>query len=353
MGLAVNKAPYITQTARIILMSEGDISLRGWIETGGRVADMEDIRQLTEEGPGVLSSCGGEFLLRWDDCVARDHFGIMPGDCPAGRIVCNCREVGVIEPAVPEMSLSEAIRTAVRLRSGPGAVCAFSGGVDSALVAALAGSECVAIGLEGSHDLRHAKEVAEALGLSLTEVTVPEERVEEALSAVLPVIPRVTPVDAAVATTLFFVAEWAGKQGYERILGGHSADELFGGYARYLETDDLASEMDKDIAGLPLQCERDQAVASLHDVWFSEPYMDMRVVRAAGAIPPDERVKDGVRKLPLRTVASEVMPDEIACYEKKAMQYGSGIWKAIQRLARRNGYRHVGDWLDVMDRNHG
>ncbi|MCK9308055.1 MAG: asparagine synthase, partial [Methanoculleus sp.] len=30
---------------------------------------------------------------------------------------------------------------------------------------------------------------------------------------------------------------------------------------------------------------------------------------------------------------------EIARAEKKAMQYGSGIWRIIQRLARQNGYK--------------
>jgi aspartyl/glutamyl-tRNA(Asn/Gln) amidotransferase C subunit len=38
-------------------------------------------------------------------------------------------------------------------------------------------------------------------------------------------------------------------------------------------------------------------------------------------------------------VAQEYIPAEIARAEKKAMQYGSGIWRTIQHLSRKNGYK--------------
>jgi asparagine synthase (glutamine-hydrolysing) len=80
-------------------------------------------------------------------------------------------------------------------------------------------------------------------------------------------------------------------------------------------------------------------VAALHGAYLSMPYLDVRVVRAARSIPAAERVRGGVRKYPLRVVAQEYIPAEIARAEKKAMQYGSGIWRIIQRLARQNGYK--------------
>jgi len=76
------------------------------------------------------------------------------------------------------MEVGRAIETAVALRRDEGIV-ALSGGVDSALIATLAGRECVAVGLEGSHDLRRARLVADELGLPLECVTVREKDIED------------------------------------------------------------------------------------------------------------------------------------------------------------------------------
>ena len=212
------------------------------------------------------------------------------------------------------------------------------------------------MGVAGSHDLDRARHAADVLGLDLAEVEVPPGRVEEALRAVLPVIPDPTnPVEAAIAATLFFVAEWAGAHGHERILAGQGADELFGGYARYLEGGATAEMLARDFASLPVQGMRDQAVAGLFGCTFSLPYLDCAVVRAARALPPASLVADGLGKQPLRAVAAARIPAEIAGYPKKAMQYGSGIWREVRRLSRHNGYKNsVQGYLITLERNaHG
>jgi asparagine synthase (glutamine-hydrolysing) len=317
-----------------------DLSLkvRGWVERDGKRLDESDIRAIIAQDPDSVCRLGGEFFLEWNGCKARDHFGIMPGECPAGTVLCKGEVAGKVDPNYPLMDLDEAIRIAVQLRSDEGVV-ALSGGVDSALVARLAGRECVAVGLAGSHDLRHAREVAEELGLVLHEQIIDPASIEEALAAVLAVIPKKDPVNASIATTLFFVSQWAKKHGHRRILAGQGADELFGGYSRYLETATLAQDMERDFQGLAVQLARDQAVAGLHGTYFSLPYMDERVVAAARSVPAEMRVANGVRKRPLRAVAGQYMPAGIAQYEKKAMQYGSGVMKEIEKLAARKGYR--------------
>ncbi len=94
-----------------------------------------------------------------------------------------------IDPNYPVMRLGDAIEIAVRLRSDEGVV-AMSGGVDSALVARLAGRECVVVGIEGSHDLLHAKQVADELDLSLERVLIDPGSIEDRLRQVLLVIPK-------------------------------------------------------------------------------------------------------------------------------------------------------------------
>jgi len=327
-----------------------DISLTGWIEQDGRVLKKADIAQALSEGYGWLKSCGGEFFLAWDGGCARDSMGIIQGGCGPGEIVVDGVVIGRVSPEPLALPLTDAIETAVRLRNSEGVV-AFSGGVDSALIAAIADLPCVTVGIEGSHDLRHAARVAEEIGLDHTNVIVQPYEVEQALRAVMQVIPRRTPVDASIAATLSFAARWAGENGHRRILAGQGADELFGGYARYLETDNMEGLFREDFEGLRIQSARDQSVAGLFGCTLSCPYLDCRVVRAAGAIPPAERVSGGVRKRPLRMVALRYLPAEIACYEKKAMQYGSGIWKVVQRCARNNGYKNsVQGYINQLSR---
>jgi asparagine synthase (glutamine-hydrolysing) len=323
---------------------ETGFSIRGWVECGDRLLTPAEVETAF---PGEARRFGGEFLIRRGDCCARDHFGIMPGGCLPGRVVCRGFG-GTVEPEVPAMELGEAIARAVALRAGRG-VTALSGGVDSSLIAALAGLPCVAIGTPGAYDLARARETAQALGLSLTSIIVTREEIREALGAVVQEIPGMTPVEASITATQYLVAGWAAGAGYDRVLSGQGADELFGGYARYLRCSDLGAELARDFTSLLRQVGRDQAAAGLHGCWFSLPYLDLRVVRAAAAIPAAEKVRDGVRKLPLRTVAARHLPPEIAWREKRAMQYGSGIWKAIRALARDNGYKKsVQGYIDQL-----
>jgi asparagine synthase (glutamine-hydrolysing) len=340
--------------------SEGasHIDLLGWIELEGVRLSRDELQALLSQDQDRVLRFGGEFFLKWSDrtgqeCMARDHFGIMPGECPSGTLVCRGEAVGRIDPGYRVMDLEKAIEVAVRLRSDEGVV-ALSGGVDSALVAKLAERDCVVVGLDGSHDLQHACRVAGELGLKLEQVVIDPGSVEDALRAVLMVIPKIDPVNASIAATLFFVARWAGEHGYRRILAGQGADELFGGYARYLQTKTLAEDMARDFQGLSTQLARDQAVANMHGAYFSLPYMDLRVVRTALVIPPENKVCCGVRKLPLREVAMRHLSPSIAQYEKKAMQYGSGVMKEIQRLANRNGYKKsVQEYVEKIAREEG
>lgn len=328
--------------------------LAGWIELKGVRLSRTEIDTILQERPAEILRCGGEFYFQANGCQARDHFGVMQGNCPKGTLTCDNGMTGQIIPDVKDMPLEEAIVTAVKLRSDEG-VTALSGGVDSTLVAHLAGRECVAVGLDGSHDLRQAQYAANRLGLSCTLVEIPPQAIAEALPLVIETIPKKDPVSTAIALTQFFITRWAGEHGYHRILTGQAADEIFGGYSRYLETETLEADLARDFDGLEQQAERDQSVAALHGTYLSMPYLDMRVVRAAQKIPASEKVQGNHRKVPLRTVAERFIGPELAWYEKKAMQYGSGIAKELSSLARKNGYKtSVQAYIDHISRvEHG
>ncbi|MDD1687215.1 asparagine synthase C-terminal domain-containing protein [Methanoregula sp.] len=330
------------------------VILSGWIEQNGHRISPDALEEIIANSPEEILRCGGEFFLAWNGCTARDHFGIMEGTGPKGMLTCNGEMRGEINPEVPDMPLEEAIVTAVQLRSDEGVV-ALSGGVDSTLVACLAKRECIAVGIENSHDLKQARHAAEILGLSCTYATITEADIEDALPTVVATIPRKDPVSTGIALTQYFIARCAGEQGYHRIITGQGADELFGGYTRYLESTTLEEDLARDFAGLEAQARRDQAIAALHGTYLSMPYLDIRVVRAARKIPAAKKVTSGRRKVPLREVAERYISKDLAWYEKKAMQYGSGIWPTLRKLARKNGYKtSVQDYIDQIIRvEHG
>jgi len=330
------------------------VTVTGWVELDGRRLSNDEINEIVTTYPEKVCRFGGEFHIFWNGCSARDRLGIVPGDCPAGIVRCNGKEKGRVNPKVADLPLEDAIITAVSLRSDEG-ITALSGGVDSTLIAKLAGRECVAVGIAGSHDLRQARSAAETLELSCSFVEIALQEIEDALPFVVRAIPEKNPVNTGIALTQYFIARFAGEHGYRRVITGQGADELFGGYSRYLQSTTLEQDLARDVAFLPQQAARDQAVAALHDTVLSMPYLDLRVMRAALRIPADEKVKNGLRKVPLREVAERHIPQEIAWQEKKAMQYGSGVWDVLRKLARHNGFKtSLQGYIDHISRlEHG
>ncbi|MBO5119170.1 asparagine synthase, partial [Methanocorpusculum sp.] len=122
--------------------------LHGWIEQEGRILSAAEAERLTAE---ELASCGGEFFLETAELTARDCYGIMPANHPAGMVSSDSRTLQV-RPQVPALGLEDAVVEAVHLRCSSDAVVTLSGGVDSTLVAALSGLPAIAVGAEGSHD---------------------------------------------------------------------------------------------------------------------------------------------------------------------------------------------------------
>jgi len=322
--------------------------LVGWVEQSGDILTEERVAALLREDPQAPLGFGGEFTLEWDGCTCTDPLGVLGSPFPPGVISCSGTERGRVEPDVADLDLEPALRASVALRRD-GAVVALSGGVDSALLAAFAHLPCLTVGMEDSQDFSWAERVASFLGVPHRRVVITPEEADRALPAVLRVIPRRSALDASIALTLFFVCRAAAEGGFRRVLCGQGADELFAGYARHRESTDLASDLRRDFFTLHAQAVRDQAIARLHGTLLSYPYLDPRVVRAAGRIPAADLVNGGVGKQPLRVLAARHLPAEVAGRGKKAMQYGSGIWPHLRRRARENGYkRSVQGYLDWL-----
>jgi asparagine synthase (glutamine-hydrolysing) len=210
---------------------------------------------------------------------------------------------------------------------------AFSGGVDSSLVALLAGRRGTELrlytaGLHGARDLEASERAAAALGLGerLVVLELSEDEALEAAARVVSVLQGATLLEVSFLAPAFIVFERARER---RILTGDGADELFGGYHRYLsmEPDRLAASLEKDARELASGgFERNRRLAASAGRAIAAPYLDPRVIGLAQNIPARLKVHGGQRKAVLRRAAAILgLPPELCAMPKRAAQYGSGI----------------------------
>ena len=247
-----------------------------------------------------------------------------------------------------QLLLLEAIRK--RVSDLEGVAVAFSGGIDSSVIAVLAESvginvQLIAVGLEDQPEVEFAEEAAEALGLPLHLQTYTVNYLEETLAKVLWLIEEPHTVKASIAIPFFWTAENASKLGCPILLAGQGADELFGGYQRYLtEYRESGAEAVEDAIFHDVEnsyranFQRDNQVCSFHGVELRLPFVDRDVVDFSLRLPlrlKINSVEDRLRKRVLRRVAHNLgIPAFIADKPKKAVQYTTGVNKALQQLAK-------------------
>ncbi|RQG96836.1 asparagine synthase C-terminal domain-containing protein [Natrarchaeobius oligotrophus] len=243
--------------------------------------------------------------------------------------------------------LDGAIRTgadAARAVEGDVAV-AFSGGVDSALVAELLDVPLFVVGFPDSHDVEAARTAAAAMGRDLTVVELEPADLERAVPRVARAIGRTNAMDVQIALPLFLVGERVAAEGYEALAVGQGADELFGGYEKVVRLDHRVdaettrAAVREQIRSLPDQLPRDVLAIEATGLEPVAPFLHDAVVDAALGLPDELLADEEIRKRGLRRVASRYLPAEVAARDKKAVQYGSLVARELDRLARQAGYK--------------
>ncbi|MDZ7730493.1 MAG: asparagine synthase-related protein [Natrialbaceae archaeon] len=245
------------------------------------------------------------------------------------------------------------IETASSITDG---AIAFSGGVDSALLAALIDAPLYTVGVPGSQDLETARATAAELDRSHRLIEVHPADIEAAIPEVARAIGRTNPMDVSIACSLYLLAEGVAEAGHNRLVIGQGADELFGGYAKVahrdhrVEADSIRAAVNELIASLPGQLARDVPVIEAAELTPVAPFLHDRVVEQALALPEELLVRDGTRKVALRRIARRHLPGRVANRDKKAIQYGTLINREIDRLARQAGFKrreddHVGRYI--------
>jgi asparagine synthase (glutamine-hydrolysing) len=214
----------------------------------------------------------------------------------------------------------------------------FSGGLDSSIVAALLAKHCpvtlYTVGTEESYDINAGREGAEALGLPWKAIIVREPVLLDAVSHISHLAGTVNPIIISFEIPLYFVSKHAREA---TLFGGQGADELFAGYARYVDMEDQqrSQQMDTDMARLMNETlAHEKAIAGSFQKEVRYPYLHPKVMEMVRRMPMEEKMSGDVRKAVLREVARMMDLGELAERKKKAAQYGSGSMRTMKAAAK-------------------
>jgi asparagine synthase (glutamine-hydrolysing) len=240
-----------------------------------------------------------------------------------------------------EVNLRESLQEAVRRRvQGKGRVAvSFSGGLDSSTLATLAsktsGVKLFTVYLKGSRDDSLPIDVADRMGLDWKGIPVTEDLVSSCARSTISSRMWRTRMDYSLGIGFRLVSEAARVEGFDLLLAGQGADELFGGYHKYcaLEGKGLKSALSRDQRMLYLGMARDAEAIREGGCQPSFPFLDEDVVLQARRVGVEDYIHKGTVKVALRKVAMELgLPDRVVQGPKKAFQYSSGLQKVVQKL---------------------
>ena len=227
---------------------------------------------------------------------------------------------------------------------------AYSGGIDSSIIAALADEmadvKCYCAAVPRSHDARTVRASADGEGRALEFIEISDRDLRQLAIQASALVEGSKPVPIAYTIPLMAVMGAA----LERvILAGNGADELFGGYAKYLASSDLLKDMETDLEKAMSEAERVKRYSLERGKTFGFPFLSEQVLELARSMPMEEKIRGPSRKLVLKKVARELgLPSEHR--PKKAAQYSSGVLKRMGKLAKAEGVS-IEDWCASLRRS--
>ena len=220
---------------------------------------------------------------------------------------------------------------------------AFSGGVDSTLLAKLAKDlgydiHLLTIGFQDSHDINFAKEVNQLLNFPHSISEIDPEKFKEVSQKINQIIKSDNLSWNENSIAFHYVAELAQKNELKTVATANGIDELFCGYNSYREAiekgeDEVTKMMDEKLKNEGEMMVAINRVTTEFDVRMVQPFLPPRFVEYSKKIPVSEKIHgpdDMQRKHPIRELAMDYgVPEVAAQKQKKALQYGSQIHKSL------------------------
>jgi asparagine synthase (glutamine-hydrolysing) len=218
---------------------------------------------------------------------------------------------------------------------------AFSGGVDSALLASVcrkleANAILLTVGFSNSHDIVYSKLISSKMNMVhlILEITYDDffrtsRRIQKEISC-----KNRSHVENCIA--FYYVAKLAATYGINAILTANGFDELFCGYNSYRQIFNQGDSyinraiIDKIANEFELVSEINQTI-QVFNIHIKQPFLSEKFISVAMKIPVSHKIQgstDLLRKHILRKIALSLdVPGDSVIHRKKAFQYGTLIHK--------------------------
>lgn len=231
---------------------------------------------------------------------------------------------------------------------------AFSGGVDSSLVAKVCGDmgydvTLLTVGFPGSHDIGFAREINGFYGYPHEILEIDDGSFGEAVPRIRGAVRTDDPSWNGNAIAFYYVSRLAAGLGIRTVVTANGIDELFCGYDAYRRAFGqpggpgarIDAMMDEKLGNEIRMMRAVAAVSAGLGVSVVQPLLSPGFVRLARSVPVQEKITGGgdmVRKHAIRRLARQCgVPREACEKRKKALQYGSLIHRALMRSRRGPG----------------
>jgi diphthine-ammonia ligase len=328
-----------------------------WFSHSDGFSFSSEKKALEAIGKGTIAELNPRKILKYDiasdtiEWIDRPFFSIeKPWTSAVGTITKKTRTF-----------LQQAIRK--RIPDQKYAIL-FSGGIDSTYIAYTLkrmgeSFTCYTCVLDDPakkepEDLYYAKRIAKDLNLDHKIIRIKPRDIPTHLKKIVPMIEDSNVVKAEVALTFHAAAVQAAKDGCKVIFSGLGSEEIFAGYQRHKDSQDINKEC---VSGLLKLYERDlyrDDVITMHNgIEGRFPFLDKALVTYALRIPGEFKIRNRVEKYILRRIAKDDgLPKEYADRKKRAAQYGSNFSKAISTLTKQNGFKYKSEYLQTFYRQH-
>jgi asparagine synthase (glutamine-hydrolysing) len=242
---------------------------------------------------------------------------------------------------IPE--LASLLKTAIESSLEERVAVAFSGGVDSSLVAQVAKQhaqvELFSCGTEKSEDIYYAEHGARLMDLPLFKSIISNEEILDLYKKCYQIVPNDL-LKVELLVPVYKIAQEAKKRDHEVLLFGSATEALFVGYERYyrykeegkdlskLLQDEFKTIVNREISWIKKVCYKMNIQARF-------PFYNEKLAAFAFSIPLELRMEEKeLKKGVLREAARMLgVPQLIVNRKKRAMQYGSGVHKIVLKNA--------------------
>lgn len=233
--------------------------------------------------------------------------------------------------------------------------CLLSGGLDSSLITSLVSKhypslQTYSIGLEGSDDLRYAKQVSTYLNTNHNEIIVSEEEFLKVIPEVIRMIESYDTTTVRASVGNYLVAKYIKEHSDAKVIfNGDGSDEITGGYLYFHKAPD-SIEFDKECKRLLSNIHfydvlRSDRCIAAHGLEARTPFLDKSFVTAYLSIPSHIRNhnREGVmEKSLLRNAFIGYLPEEVLFRKKEA--FSDGVSKQT-----RSWFQIIQEYIETLN----